>query len=172
MDFRDLIKARYSVRKFDPRPVEPTLVEQVLEAGRLAPTAVNYQPQRVLVLDTAEDMAKLAGCTKYTFHAPMALVVCYDKTVSWHRSYDGHDMGEVDASIVATHLMLAIHDVGLGATWVGYFDPEALRQSFRLPESIVPVAIFPMGYPAPDAKPASHHDKRLELAQTTVRHSF
>ncbi|MCR5257138.1 MAG: nitroreductase family protein [Desulfovibrio sp.] len=172
MDFRDLIKARYSVRKFDPRPVEPTLVEQVLEAGRLAPTAVNYQPQRVLVLDTAEDMAKLAGCTKYTFHAPMALVVCYDKTVSWHRSYDGHDMGEVDASIVATHLMLAIHDVGLGATWVGYFDPEALRQSFRLPESIVPVAIFPMGYPAADARPAGHHDKRLDLTQTTVRHSF
>ena len=172
MEYRELIKARYSVRQFDPRPVEPELVEKVLEAGRLAPTAVNYQPQRVLILDTAEDMAKLAGCTRYTFHAPMALVVCYDKTVSWKRSYDGHDMGEVDAAIVATHLMLAIHDLGLGATWVGYFDPEALKSTFCLPEHIVPVAIFPMGYPAADAKPAGLHGKRLELAQTTVRHSF
>ena len=172
MEFRELIRERYSVRQFDPRPVEPELVDKVLEAGRLAPTAVNYQPQRVLVLDTAEDMAKLAGCTKYTFHAPMALVVCYDRTVSWRRSYDGHDMGEVDAAIVATHLMLAIHDLELGATWVGYFDPETLKSTFCMPDSIVPVAIFPMGYPAAGAKPAGHHDKRLDLAQTTVRHSF
>ena len=160
MEFRELIRERYSVRQFDPRPVEPELVEKVLEAGRLAPTAVNYQPQRVLVLDTSEDMAKLAGCTKYTFRAPMALVVCYDRTVSWKRSYDGHDMGEVDAAIVATHLM------------VGYFAPEALVKTFCLPEHIAPVAIFPMGYPAADAKPAGHHDKRLDLAQTTLRHSF
>ena len=172
MEFRELIRERYSVRQFDPRPVEPELVDKVLEAGRLAPTAVNYQPQRVLVLDTAEDMAKLAGCTKYTFHAPMALVVCYDRTVSWKRSYDGHDMGEVDAAIVATHLMLAIHDLELGATWVGYFDPQGLAKTFCLPEQIVPVAILPMGYPDAGAKPSGHHDMRLDLEQTTVRHSF
>ena len=172
MEFMELIRERYSVRQFDPRPVEPDLVEKVLEAGRLAPTAVNYQPQRVLVLEGAEDMARLAGCTRYTFKAPMALVVCWDRTVSWKRSFDGHDMGEVDATIVATHLMLAIHDLGLGATWVGHFDPEALARIFCLPDNVVPVAVFPMGYPAADARPSGHHAKRLDLAQTAVWHSF
>lgn len=106
MDFLELARERYSVRKFAPQKVEKEKLDAVLEAGRLAPTAVNYQPQRILVLDSDAALGKLKDCTPYHFSAPLALVVCYDAAVSWKRSYDGKDMGEVDASIVTTHMML------------------------------------------------------------------
>lgn len=152
MNFAQLAEERYSVRKFDKRPVEREKVEAVLKAGRIAPTACNNQPQRILVIDDADGMAKLKRCTSYTFGAPMALMVCFDKTQSWVRSFDNDNSGVVDASIVATHMMLQAADLGLGTTWVGYFDPAKAAKEINLPENIVPVAVLPLGYPAPDAK--------------------
>lgn len=81
MNFSDLVKQRYSVRKYDPRPVEPEKLAAILEAGRLAPTAVNYQPQRILVVQ-GEDMEKMKGCTPCLYGQPVCLVVCYDKNAS------------------------------------------------------------------------------------------
>lgn len=172
MSFLELAKERYSVRKFSGQKVEPAVVEQLLEAGRIAPTAANFQPQRILVLDSEENLQKLKDCTKYHFDAPLALLVCYDKTVSWKRSHDNHDEGEIDASIVTTHLMLQAASLGLGSTWVGYFDPEAIRSSFSLPENMIPVALLPIGYPAQDCAPSSNHTKRLPLDKTVFYNSF
>ena len=172
MEFSSLVKERYSVRKFSMQPVEEHAVAAILEAARMAPTACNNQPQRILVVQTPTGMEKLKECTKYTFGAPMALVVCYQKGEAWVRSFDGDNSGVVDASIVSTHIMLAVHDLGLGSTWVGYFDPLALRKLFNLPDSIIPVAIFPIGHLAPDAKPASLHDQRRPLTETVVYESF
>ena len=78
MAFSDLVKQRYSVRKYDSRPVEPEKLAAILEAGRLAPTGVNYQPQRILVVQ-GEDMEKMKGCSPCIFGAPVVMVVCYDK---------------------------------------------------------------------------------------------
>ena len=133
MDFIKLAKERYSVRKFAAKKVEEEKVAQILEAGRCAPTAVNYQPQRILVIESGDSLAKLRNCTPYHFNAPLALLVCYDKTASWKRSYDGCDMGVVDASIVAAQMMLEAASLGLGTTWVGHFDPAAVRTAFDLP---------------------------------------
>lgn len=166
MEFIDLLKKRYSVRKFAQKKVEPEKIENILEAGRLAPTAVNFQPQRIFVLESDESLAKLKECTRFHFDAPLAFLICYDNSVSWKRSYDNKDMGEVDASIVATHMMLEIANLGLGTTWVGHFDPQAVIEKFVLPENIVPVAIFPTGYPAPDAEPNVRHGERLNLTET------
>lgn len=172
MEFLRLIKNRYSVRKFSHAPVDEDAVRAILEAARVAPTAANKQPQRILVLRGAESMAKLKDCTPYTFDAPMAIAVCADKNAAWVRPYDNDNAAVIDASIVGTHIMLAVHDLGLGSTWVGHFDPAAFRKAYNLPENIEPVAIFPIGHPAPEARPAHLHEKRLPLEKTVVYESF
>jgi nitroreductase len=91
------------------------------------------------------------------------LLVCYDKTVCWTRSFDKAASGEVDAGIVTTHLMLAAWEQGLGSCWVMYFDPKKVRDLFALPESIVPVAVLPIGYAAEDAAPSERHSSRAAL---------
>lgn len=166
IDLLGLLKERYSVRKFSDKKVEDEKLNLILEAARVAPTACNLQPQRLLVLDSEENLAKLKECTPYHFDAPLAILVCYDKTVSWKRKYDGYDGGTIDASIVTTQMMLEIANLGLGTTWVGHFDPVKMVEKFELPENILPIALLPIGYPAEDAQPSPVHDKRLDLGQT------
>ncbi|MBR3663103.1 MAG: nitroreductase family protein [Desulfovibrio sp.] len=172
MEFCELIAQRYSVRNFTQEPITAKDRTAILEAGRLAPTAVNKQPTRILVLESPESLNKLKNCTPYTFDAPLALVVCYDATVSWVRSFDKHNSGPIDAAIVATHIMLAVHNLGLGTTWVGHFDPAKLAADFALPDTIKPVAIFPIGHPAADAKPSPLHAKRNPLEASVAFEHF
>ena len=166
MSFLELAKDRYSVRKFSDKKVEQETLDLILEAGRVAPTAHNNQSQRILVLRETEEMAKLEECSPFRFHPTLALLVCYDKNVSWKREFDNADMGEVDASIVATHMMLEGHQLGIGSTWVAHFDPKAVRENFNLPPHIIPVSILMMGYPREDAKPSRLHADRLEIEKT------
>ena len=151
---------------FSDKPVEDDKLNQILEAGRVAPTAVNFQPQRILVLKSKDALDKLKNCTRYHFDAPVALIVCYDNTVSWKRKYDNYDMGAVDAAIVTTQMMLETANLGLGTTWVGHFEPAAVVREFELPENIIPVAILPIGYPSESAEPNPRHFERLRLDDT------
>lgn len=164
MDLINLLKERYSVRKFTTQKVEQEKIDSILQAGRLAPTAVNFQPQRVFVLQSEESLEKLKTVTKYHFNAPLAFLICYDCSVSWKNPFSQQDEGIIDASIVTTHMMLEVANLGLGSTWVGYFDPKVAAEVFNLDENIVPVAILPVGYP--DAQPAPMHNERLELDKT------
>ena len=161
--FFDLAASRYSVRSYEDRSIEPDVLAQVLEAGRIAPTAHNDQPQRIMVLTDAGDLAKVDECTRCRFGAPAVLLICYDKDVCWKRPYDGALSGEVDASIVTTHIMLAAHDLGLGTCWVMYFDAAKAVEVFGLPENIIPVAMLPIGFPAGDARPSPMHGNRVEI---------
>jgi nitroreductase len=168
MDFNELAKKRYSCRKFSEKPVEREKINYILEAARLSPTAVNYQPQRIYVLESKESLAKVGECTKYGFDAPLNFLVCYDRNESWKRGYDGADFGQVDAAIVITHMILAAAEQGIGSTWVGSFDPAKAAELFSLPENIIPAALVPMGYPAEAARPSHLHEKRKELNKTVV----
>lgn len=172
MEFLQLAKERYSVRKFSDRKIEKEKLDLILEAGRVAPTAVNFQPQRILVIDSADNLTKLKPCTPYHFHAPLALLVCYDSTVSWKRSYDNKDMGDIDAGIVATQMMLEAAELGLGSTWVGHFDPAAICAAFDIPEHLIPVVLLPMGYPREDCTPSPYHEKRFDTEHTVFFNSF
>lgn len=172
MEYFQLIKERYSVRTFSQQAVEDDTLAAILEAARLAPTAVNKQPHRLLVLRGEANMEKLKSCTPYTFHAPMAIAVCYMKDEAWVRSYDNANSGLVDATIVGTHIMLAVHALGLGTTWVGHFEPAAFRKTFNLPDMAEPVAIFPIGHPAENASPAPKHNERRPLDETVIYDSF
>ncbi|MDR1613065.1 MAG: nitroreductase family protein [Planctomycetota bacterium] len=172
MNFEQLAGERYSLRQFSPEPVEAEALARILKAGRIAPTAANRQPQRVLVVNDRAGMEKLAKCTKYTFGAPMALLVCYDATKSWIRPFDGDNAGVVDASIAVTHMMLQAADLGLGSTWVGYFDPAKVKAEFALPEGYVPAAILPLGHPGPGAAPHPRHFERLPAEEVVFYNRF
>ncbi len=164
MDLLNLFKERYSVRKFSGKKIEEEKINQILEAGRLAPTAVNNQPQRIYVIKSEEALDKLKTVTPYTFNTQTAFLICYDNTISWKRPFDGMDFGYIDASIVTTQMMLEIANLGLGATWVGYFDAKVMSKTFNLPENIIPVALLPAGYP--DAAPSPRHAERLAINET------
>lgn len=172
MEFQELIKQRYSVRKFDGRKVAPSVIEQILAAGHIAPTGCNNQPQRILVINSDEALEKLKTCTKCHFDAPCALLVCYNKEESWTRPYDGAQSAPVDAAIVTTHLMLAAHDLGLGSCWVMHFEPQKIREAFHIPTQIEPLALLVLGYPHEDAAPLAMHEQVRPMDEVVIYESF
>lgn len=164
-NFLTLAQQRYSVRQFSGKPVEQTAIEAILRAGQLAPTACNNQPQKVFVIQSEDALTKLRRCTSSHFNAPLGILVCYDRTQSWKRSFDGQDSGWVDASIVATHMMLEAWEQGVGSTWVMHFIPDAVQTEFELTESIIPVALLVMGYPAENAAPHRLHTESKSIEE-------
>lgn len=165
MDFIKLAENRFSLRNFSSKPVEKEKLDIILQTGRLAPTACNNQPQSILVLQSPEALDKLKKCTPCHFDAPTALIICYDKNVSWKRHYDKKDHGDIDASIVCAHMVLEAAELGLGTTWVCHFDPAAVIREFSLPDNIIPSTILPLGYAADDAEPAPMHTQRKPLSE-------
>lgn len=172
MDFLTLAADRYSVRKFKNEHLKKDVIDKILKAGHLAPTGCNFQPQRILVINTDESVEKLKKCTKCHFDAPTAMLVCYNKAESWVRKYDGALSAPVDASIVTTHMMLMAHSIGVGSTWVMHFDPFAMRETFNIPENFEPVALLVMGYPADDAAPINLHSEFRPLDEIVSYDTF
>lgn len=170
--FLELAKKRYSVREFMDKPVAQADIDSILQAGHLAPTACNRQPQRILVVNSDEGIGKLRRCTGSHFNAPAAMIVCYDKEECWVRDYDGKSSGDIDASIVATHMMLAAAELGVGTTWVMHFIPEAVKCEFELPDTVEPVAILVMGYPAKEAEPSPMHGEYRTAEELVVYNKF
>ncbi len=172
MDFIKLVSERYSVRNFKPEHLPQEILDKILEAGHKAPTGCNYQPQRILLLNTDESIAKLKNCTKCHFDAPTALLVCHNKEESWVRKYDGARSSPIDAVIVATHMMLAAHNEGVGCCWVMHFDPNAMRKTFCIPDNIEAVALLVLGYPADDAKPLDMHFATRPIDEIVFKEKF
>lgn len=157
MDFLELATSRYSVRDFSDRQVESEKIEKILQAAKVAPTAVNYQPQKLYVVRNPEAVAKLEEI-RQMFGAPTAIIVCYDDTRSWKNSRDnGHDSGDVDAAIVTTHMMLQAQELGVGSLWIGAFSPAAVADAFAIPANEHPVAILALGYPSGTCAPSERH---------------
>lgn len=102
----------------------------------------------------------------------MALLICADKNEAWKRSYDGKSHTDIDGSIIATHMMLQAAELGLGTTWVGHFDPSAIRNAFSIPTNLEPICLLPLGYPSNDAKPNPNHQKRKDISQTVFYNHF
>ncbi len=172
MEFKNLISERYSVRQFRKEHLMQEDIDQILDAGHKAPTGCNYQPQRILVLNTDQGMEKLYRCTKCHFNAPTAMLICYNVDESWTRPYDKALSAPVDAVIVATHMMLAAQDVGVGCCWVMHFDPSAMRETFHIPNNIEPAALLVLGYPAMEAKPHELHSRFRPMKETVVYNDF
>ena len=167
MEFFDVVRDRYSCRQFDSsKPVEDEKLEKILEAGIVAPTAKNAQPVKIWVLKSEEARAKIRSVMPFKWaDTPVVLVVGGTKEGAFVRPSDNRNFGDVDASIIATHLMLAVENVGLGSTWVGFFDVPKTKELFPEMKDYDLVAIFPIGYPASDAQPSERHTLRKAKAE-------
>ena len=168
MDFLEMTKNRCSERRFSPRPVEQEKLDRILEAGRVAPTAVNRQPQRFYVIRSEEARAKLRSVTRFHYNAPLTVLVCYDEDVVCHmpddRGYDDYNTGDQDCSIAATSMMFEAEEQGVHTLWVRGFDSVSVSQVFGLPKNMKPVMMLVMGYPADDAKPNNWHFVRNPIS--------
>jgi nitroreductase len=154
MEFSELIKKRYSVRAYKPDPVEDEVLNQVLEAARLAPTAANRQPFQLIVIPTAGREAELNRIYRkdWFVQAPLVICACAIPAQGWVRM-DGKNYTDVDVAIVMDHLILAATSLGLGTCWIGAFNPAAAREVLGLPDGVEPIAFTPLGYPADQPKP-------------------
>lgn len=166
MDFLKLAKDRFSVRTFSDKAIEQRKLDKIIEAGMVAPTAANLQPVRIYVMKSEDALKKMNALTRCIFGAPVALLVCYNEEEAWHSPYnEGYDAGEMDASIVLTHMMLEAWDLGIGSCWVGLFDHDEAAKVFGLPAEIRPVAIMPLGYAAGGTKPSPMHSAFRDKAE-------
>ena len=168
MEFKEVIKSRYSCKKYSDRQVEPEKLTAILEAGRLAPTAKNLQEQRVYVVQSPEILAKIDAVTPCRYGAPTVLVVAFDKKNVFIYPGGKRDSGVEDASIVATHMMLAAADEGVDSCWLNFLDPDKMAEALGLPENEEVLMVLDLGYAAEGAGPLANHANRKELSETVV----
>lgn len=160
MAFIDLARERYSERYFADTPIEQEKLELIMEAGRVAPTARNLQPERIIVVRSPEGLGKIDKATKCRFGAPCVMILAYDLSVA-SRNPDVVDFGVIDTSIVATHMMLQAQELGIHTCWVGLIDPPELRRQFHIPKKYRIISVMPMGYPSDASQPGPMHEVNL-----------
>ena len=167
MDFLELAKKRYSCRKITDKKVEQEKLDKIIEAGLVAPTAVNIQPFKIFLLQSEKAKEEIHKATKCTFGADNFFIVGAKKDDAWVRPFDEKNFAEVDAAIVATHMMMEIEELGLATTWVGWFDAPYLKEKFPQLEDYELIAMFPVGYASETARKASRHFERKSAAELT-----
>ena len=166
MEFKEVIKNRYSCKKYSDRQVEKEKLDAILTAGRLAPTAKNLQEQHVYVLQSPEALAKVDQLTPCRYGAPTVLLVAFDKSNVFTYPGGKRDSGVEDASIVATHLILAAADEGIDSCWINFFDPDKVAEVFALPENEEVLMLLDLGYAAEGAGPLPNHENRKDMSET------
>lgn len=166
MEFSELVKARYSCKKYSGEQITKQQLDAILEAGRLAPTAKNLQEQRIYVVQSAEGIAKIDSLTPCRYGAPTVLIVAFDKENTFTYPGQKYDSGIEDAAIVATHLLLAAKNEGVDSCWVNYFDPDKVAETFSLPANEEVLMMLDLGYAAEGTKPLANHYSRKPIADT------
>jgi len=153
MDFQELIIRRESVRNYNPnKPVPKEVLDRILNAGRVAPSAANRQPWKFLIVTSKEMLEKVHECyTKDWFRAaPVILIVVGKREDAWTRRYDGYNSLETDLTIAMDHMILAATNEGVGSCWIAAFEPTILRKALKLDSNEEVFAITPLGYPIAD----------------------
>ena len=169
MELANVLRKRFSVRKYKSDPICEAKLNTILEAGRIAPTAANRQCQRIYVLKSNESLEKIRSLTECAFNAPVVLMIGYDKNEQWENPMEsGVTSGVQDASIVATHMMLKAWDLGIGSCWVNCFPPTETAKAFNIPDNIKIVLLLPLGYAEDHVRPAHLHSERKALEETVT----
>ena len=165
MDFIEIAKKRYSVRKYQDKKVEDEKLQKILEAAHVAPTAANLQPVRLIVVQSREGLGKI-GKGADLYGAPLAIIVCADHSKAWVRPFDKKQTGDIDASILTDHMMLQATESGLGSVWICYFKPDVIQKEFELPDDLEPINILAVGYPDEEAAdPERHSQTRIPVEE-------
>ena len=147
MEFFEVLEKRFSCRDFTDKEISQELIDKILEAGRLSPTAVNFQPERIYVCKSEEILEKLKTACKYTFNARLIFIIAYNTKEAWVRKSDNSEFGIVEAAIVTTNMMNAITAVGLGSCFVCSMHEDKVEEILGLPDNIKVLALLPTGYP-------------------------
>jgi len=161
MDFWDVINTRESVRDYDPtKKVPQPILDKIVEAGRLAPSAANRQPWEFVVVSSEETLNHLKKCygNAWFKDAPHVLIVKGCEKKAWKRSSDGVSLLETDLAIAMTYILLAATNEGIGTCCMAAFDHQILREAVPLGECDVVYAITPLGYPK-----AGHSQKGAKI---------
>ncbi len=162
--FLDLAKERYSSRNYFPIPVEEEKLLYVLEAGRIAPSAANFQPWHFVVIQNTEMLEKIYPVYNrdWVKQAPVLIVICGDHTTSWKRA-DRKDHCDIDIAIATDHMTLAATEQGLSTCWICNFDAALCSNILELPNHIEPIVILSLGYPT-KSDDNSRHSRRKQLS--------
>lgn len=168
MEFKDVIQNRYSCKNFDGKKIEKEKLQAILEAGRAAPTAKNFQEQRIYVIETNEGLSKIDQLTPCRYGAGTCLLVAFDTNHVFTYPGEKRDSGVEDATIVATHMLLAAANEGVDSCWINFFDPELAKTAFNLPKNEEVLMILDLGYAAKGVIPLPNHYSRKELDQTVT----
>lgn len=167
MDVMSAIQNRYSERMYKSKRIKTEELYQILEAGRLAPSACNKQPWKFIVISEEESLKKL--CEAYPkdwFSAvPQVIVICGEQEEAWTRaSFDYKSSLDIDAAIAIDHMTLCATELGIGTCWVCAFNPTLVSELLQLPQGVEPIALLPIGYPAS----ASGNKKQRKSIQEIV----
>lgn len=169
MEFTNVIAERYSCKNFDgSKTVDAAKLNAILEAGRLAPTAKNQQEQKIYVVQSEEGLQKIDAATPCRYNAPVCLVVTFDRNHTFTYPGGKRNSGVEDASIVATHMMLAAANEGVDSCWLNFFDPDKLAEALELPENEEVLMILDLGYAAEGVAPLPNHNSRKPLSETVA----
>jgi nitroreductase len=155
MEFYDVIKKRKSIRKYKPDPVPKDVLDRILEAGRIAPSAKNIQPWRFIVVKDKETKKRVAQACRgqnWMADADVILVACILNDIAWGRMGGYMSSGPVDLAIAVDHMILAAANEGLGTCWIGAFVEADVKKILNVPEKVTVIALTPIGYPAEEAK--------------------
>lgn len=172
MDFLTLAKQRCTTRGFTEQEVSAGALDRILCVSRVAPTACNKQPQRIIVVRREENIAKIRKAYQ-TFGSKCALIVCRDRRNELIRPFDKKCSGDLDIGIVCDHIMLAARELNIGSVMVGLFDPAIIRKEFNIPEYIEPTALLFLGYPSNGfLSPERHNTERKALSETVFYEKY
>ena len=161
MEFDKVIRERFSARKFKNDLVSDEIINKILEAGNVAPTAKNLQPQKIYVVRSKEGLDKIDKVSPCRYNAPVVLLVCSDKTIAWtKKDYSSYEM---DATIVATHMILEATNLGVNSVWVDMFDNDLAKQIFNLDDGVEPICLIPLGYKDDNVVPSVMHTSKKSL---------
>lgn len=169
MEFTEVIKSRYSCKKYDGKQISEQQLEAILQAGRVAPTAKNLQEQHIYVVQSAEGLAKIDKGTPCRYGAPTVLVVAWDKNNVYTYPDGKRQSGIEDAAIVATHMMLAAKNEGVDSCWLNCIHADLLHAELGLPENEEILMLLDLGFAAPGGEPLANHFSRKELKETVTR---
>ncbi len=170
MTFFDIARNRYSCRKYKPDPVEDEKLNYILECGRVAPSACNYQPWKIFVVREKSKLEAIHQVYRrdWFWRAPVVIIICGDHQQSWKRA-DGKDHCDVDIAIIADHMTLAATEQNLATCWICNFDRGKCTEVLHLPDHLEPIVILSLGYPADKADPERHSRLRKDPGEIIKR---
>jgi nitroreductase len=167
MDFLELAKQRCTTRGFKDKQIDKGDLDRILSAGRVAPTACNKQPQRIIVVQRPDNILKIQKAYQ-TFGSQCILIVCQDRRNALIRPFDKKCSGDLDIGIICDHMMLAARELNIGSVMVGLFDPQIIRKEFNIPEYIEPTALIILGYPTNGFLSSDRHKTERKPLEDTV----